>query len=267
MLYGDFKKEFRDNSDIAGEYKFDDTRTELGAKTINKPVSKKRFKLIRTVFVIILVLCICLSGVFLYFDLFNEDGIAGLLTCFSEKTEYIYCLSAGSFDTQQEAIALSDNLKEKGCAGFIHYNGLFNVLVSFYLNESDANTVSQKTNYTVYKVFKSSTLKNVPPNIKGEYEKCKNFDQQILEDLYNATEILEKNNDIVTCKQIITNTIIKTTSTTHEFVKNAGNINDINIQKYLSKVHSVISELNKLPNNLTLSSIRFTAIFIAITMS
>lgn len=266
MLYGDFKKEFRNNPDVSSEYKFDDTRTNITEKTRIKPKNKKSNP-IKVLLVIILVISICISTVLLYFDLFDDNGINGLLTCFSEKPDYIYCLSAGSFDTQQEAIALSDNLKEKGCAGFIHYNGQFNVLVSFYLSESDAKSVSQKTNYTIYKIFKSSTLKNVPSSIKGEYEKCKDFDQEILKDLYNAAEILEKNNDSVTCKQIITNTITKATSITMEFVKNAGSINDINIQKYLSKINSVISELNKLPNNLTLSSVRFTAIFIAITMS
>ncbi len=266
MLYGDFKKEFRDSSDVSGEYKFDDARTTITEKATIKP-KDKRFKPIKIIFVIFLLISICLSAVLLYFDLFDDKGINGLLTCFLEEPDYIYCLSAGSFDTQEEAIALSDNLKEKGCAGFIHYNGQFNVLISFYLTENDANIVSQKTNYTVYKIFKSSSLKNVPSNIKGEYEKCKDFDQEVLSDLYNATEILEKNNDAVTSKQIITNTITKATSSTAEFVKNACNINDINIQKYLSKVNSVISELNKLPNNLTLSSIRFTAIFIAITMS
>lgn len=267
MLYGDFKKQFKnDSSSSTDEYKFDDTRTNISTNTQNQ-TRKKRKNHFKIIVIIVLIISIFISSILLYFDLFEDEGINGLLACFSEKPDYIYCLSAGSFSTQKEAIALSDNLIELGCAGYIHYDGLFHVLISFYLNEDDANAVSQKTSYTIYKIFKSSNLKSIPSTIKGEYDKCKNFDQDILTDLYNATVIIEKNNDTITAKQIITNTFTKATASTSEFIKNAVNVNDINIQKHLSKINSVLSELNKLTNNITLSSIRFTAIFIALTMA
>lgn len=267
MLYSDFKKQFRnDPNSSTDEYKFDDTRTVKSINTQNQTELKRKNPL-KVILILILIISICLSATLLYFDLFDDEGINGLLTCFSEKADYFYCLSAGSFATQKEAIALSDNIIELGCAGYIHYDGQFHVLISFYLNENDANAVSQKTNYSIYKIFKSSKLKSIPSTIKGEYDKCKDFDKAIITDLYNATEIIEKNNDTVTAKQIITNAFTKATASTSEFIKNAVNVNDINIQKYLSKVNTVLSELNKLTNNITLSSIRFTAIFIALTMA
>lgn len=270
MLYGEFKKQFNKETDnYVSDYKFDDKRNFNSNKPRNKEKSnpKKSKKLLKIIVILILIIITVACATLLYFELFNAQGISAIFSYFSKKTEYIYCLSAGSFDTLEKAITVADNLKSKGCAGYIHYNGAFNVLVSFYLDEKTAMEVQEKSNYTIFKIFVSSPIKDIPSTLKGEYDKCKNFDKELLNSLYEASKLLENNKNLEQATQHVNSCITKAKEQTKDFLSASKNISVLNVQKYSSKINSALQELDNLKSNITLSKIRFSAIFIALVMA
>lgn len=267
MLYGEFKKQFNGEEECQ-TYTIEDTRCKVDKidKVTPRQKTKKPIRILKVCFTFLL-LGIVVFAVLLYYDLFDENGINGLFGTAIQSTDYVYFLSAGSFDKIEEATALSDNLKPKGCAGYIYYDGSFNVLVSFYLDENTASEVSQKTKYTIIKVYKNSELKKVPSTIKGQYDKCKNFENDVLNELFNASVTLQNEKDFVKCTKTISNLIDSQKINTQEFLATASKNNDIDSNKYASKINSSLKQLEKLKNDTTLSNLRFTAIYIALIMA
>lgn len=269
MLYGEFKKRFNsDDDEFSGEYKIEDARGVSLEKKEDKLKSKSKGKKIANFLcVLLLVAVVIFSATLLYFDLFDDQGINGLFTCFSQKVDFVYCISGGEFATIEEATALSDNLKAKGCAGYVYYNGKFNVLLSFYLDENSAKSVSQKTNYQIVKIYKASELKNVPSTIKGQYDKCKNFEEEVLSVLYEASVSLQNDRDSDKCKKTINDLITSQTEKVNPFLDSSAKMNNLDVQKYASKISSSINQLSKLQADPSLSNLRFTAIYISFVMT
>lgn len=269
MLYGEFKKQFNGEEEENQTYIIEDTRCRVdnSNKVPQKQKSKKPNKILKVFFTLLLLGIVVFCAVLLYYDLFDENGINGLFGSAIKSTDFIYFLSAGSFDKIEEATALSDNLKPKGCAGYIYYDGSFNVLVSFYLDENTASEVSQKTKYTIIKIYKNSELKKIPSTIKGQYDKCKNFENDVLSELFNASVSLQNEKDFAKCAKTISNLIDSQKINTQEFLATAPKTNNIDSNKFASKINSSINQLEKLKNDPTLSNLRFTAIYIALIMA
>lgn len=268
MLYGEFKKQFNDENEIDQSYQIEDTRRKNKKEQENKPkkCENKGKRIIKVLLILVLIVIVVFCAVLLYFDIFDEDGINGLFGRDIKDTDYVYFLSAGSFDKIEEATSLSDNLKPKGCAGYIYYDGKFNVLVSFYLDEKTANEVSQKTKYQIIKVFKNSAIKRIPSTIKGQYDKCKNFENEVLTELFNASVSLQNEKDLSKCSKSVSNLVESQRISTREFLTDAPKTNDIDANKLASKINSSLNQLEKLASDLTLCNLRFTAIYIAIIM-
>ncbi len=272
MLYSEFKSQFRENeSEYNGEYKVEDARNivskpQAKQETSLKKTKGKKGKFFKFTFVLLLTLILLLSATLLYFELFTDSGIYTIFSKFTEKAEYYYCVSSGSFATLDEAKANADNAKSKGAAGYVYYDGKYNVLLSLYLDEKTATEVAEKHKYQVLKFFKSTTLKGLPPSLNGEYDKCKNFERELIDELYKASALIENNTDKESASNIISKALSKAKSKTNDFLSEGEKSNLLNVQKYTSKIKQVLAETQKLENELTLASLRQTMIFIAIVM-
>ncbi len=85
--------------------------------------------------------------------------IALLITaCFiqpkKQKTVY-YFVSANSFFNYTDASKLSNEIQARSGAGYIHFDGKYHILVAFYTNKDDANSVVEniKEDYPTASVF------------------------------------------------------------------------------------------------------------------
>lgn len=274
MLYSEFKSQFRENeSEFNGEYKVEDTRNfpekqqkQKVEKSIIAPTPKKR-KFFKYFFVFFLVIVLIFSATLLYFELFTDNGINTLFSKIAKEADFYYCISSGRFTTLDEAKANADNAKSMGAGGYIHYDGGYNVLLSLYLDEKTANQVAEKHGYKVVKIFKSSPLKGLPPSLLGDYDKCKNFEIDLIQELYNASAMIENNSDKASAQVLISTALSVAKSKTSGFLKEGENSKLLNVQKYSSKIKQVFSETEKLENQFTLSTLRQTMIFIAIVMA
>lgn len=273
MLYSEFKSQFReDESEYTGEYKVDDARNFPHEKTTAheektpKAKSKSR-KVFKYTFVSILVVILLISATLLYFELFTDNGIYTLFSKIAHRADYYYCLSSGRFDTLDEAKANSDNAKSRGGAGYIFYDGGYNVLISIYLDAKTAESVAEKHGYTVFKIFKSTPLKGLPPTLLGDYDKCQNFEAELIEQLYEASAMIENNLDKASATSSISKAIALAKSKTSGFLEKSENSQLLAVQKYSTQIKQVLSEAEKLESQFTLSSLRQTMIFIAIVMA
>lgn len=273
MLYSEFKSQFRENeSEYNGEYKVEDTRNivfepKKKQEFETKKTRTKKGKIFKCIFVILLSVIILLSATLLYFELFTDNGLYTLFSKFGENADYYYCISSGCFSTLEDAKANSDDAKSKGGAGYVYYDGGYNVLLSLYLNEKTANEVAEKYGYKVYKIFKSTSLKGLPPTLIGEYDKCKNFERELIESLYNASALIENNTDKDGARNTISKAILVAKNKTSDFLSEGENSKFLNVQKYISKVKQVLNETQKLEDAFTLSTLRQTMILIAIIMA
>lgn len=273
MLYSEFKSQFReDESEYTGEYKVDDARnfpkekTNVHEEKPQKQKSKPR-KVLRYTFISILIVVILLSAVLLYFELFTDNGIYTLFSKIARQADFYYCLSSGRFDTLDEAKANSDNAKSRGGAGYIFYDGGYNVLISIYLEEKTAQSVAEKHGYTVVKIFKSSKLKGLPPTLLGDYDKCQNFEVELIQSLYDASAMVENNLDKTSARSTISNALALAKSKTSGFLEKSEGSQLLAVQKYSTQIKQVLNETEKLESQFSLSSLRQTMIFIAIVMA
>lgn len=266
MLYGEFKSRFKKESEeLPINYEIEDLRRKVELK----PKSKKT-GFFKKAFIFLMVIVIILCSTLLACDFLLPDGISTLISLFEKDAQYYYTLIWGSYDSLETAKVQADGLKLQGGAGYIYYDGKYNVFLSYYPDKASAETVAIKGNYSIYPILKS-TFKATDASLstKDYVKELIGIEEEVLNELYSISASLEDGTSVTDCA----NNIEKLSTSLENkckslFTLDTTNAKTIKFRQALKLTLSVLNNLSKDRITTTyLSDIREATILIALTFS
>ena len=268
MLYSDFKKSF-DNQKGA----FNDTYTVEDARNFKKQNQEqpkaKRKKSVKRAFGIIICMILIVSCAFLlYAEVFIDGGIKGffssLKTKDSREAYYYVFVTAQDYD---DAKAISDNLRLKGGAGYVYFDGEYKVILSLYDTESEAISVSEKNASEYFETYSSEIYKSFPLKVKSSAEKCVEAKRDLIKALAETSAALQKNSDI-DVKERLNKEYNAYLEGVSDFLDKTVTLEDASVLAYRSKILSTKRILESLTKTQTrasyLADVRFALVAISL---
>lgn len=161
--YGDFREGLRqiqtgqaviphDVEDLrTPPHKADEGRQRHERKNTHTGKTRGKHKRARSVIAVICVLLVVFCGLLLAADFLLPDGVAGyVMSAFSAEAPKVWAVCSGTYDALNQARAAADGVRAGGGAGFIAYDGKYNVLVAAYPTLAQAQAVADKNGYALY---------------------------------------------------------------------------------------------------------------------
>lgn len=186
--------------------------------------------------IVLIFVCIILIGAILFLK--------------PEQTKHnsFYFVEINNFLVLSDAQTLSVEIRNKGGAGYIYFDGKYHVLASYYPNKNDAEIVCKnlKQDYktaTIYelKINKNVNLKNLSNNQKNAVENFISCGYSTIEKIYK--NILSFDKAEITEAQFNLN--FNSIYNNFEDVANGFNSNFLKASKY-DKAKTYLAELNKI---------------------
>lgn len=175
-----------------------------------KPKSGKS----KTIAVLGLILCFCatllladyFSGGYILAD-FDQSVNA------SENSSY-YCVQTGMYSDLKTAELYAENVKSRGGAGYVYYDGMYRVVASVYTGALQAKTVAEKMEHvgvdsTVFSITHSPFSDNsLSAQTRDELNSLSTYADYCYQTLYNLSNELDtgkiSNSDILSSLNALT---------------------------------------------------------------
>ncbi len=221
----------------------------------------------------ICAILMCVSILLLSVDFFSAKGIVGelktVLSLSKETAGTYYAVNMGSFNTLSEARQLSDGIRSRGAAGYITYNGKYNVLAACYVNYDDAKTIADGNGAAIYaiRVFPKNK-KNFPSKLREEFENAAGYEKTVYDTLYLLSNRLDEGTlNESDCIASIAELKMRVKADTDRFIELSETYSDEYTQEFRVGIIACLAALDNLTNtslirpNL-LCDIRYTYIMV-----
>ena len=277
--YADFRAELapREHVESAPIHQVTDMRTPPRSDTPKEPTKrppKRRRKKrvgrgLRTAVVVVCLFAVLISVMLLFADFLLPRGVAGyVVETFSSAPDYIYAVSAGTYDTLSEARAASDVIRTRGGAGFIAYDGAYHVLLSAYPDLASAQSVADKNGYTIYPLITDGLeVKDFPLAYRNAVKSIVGYHLDIYRQLYAVSDQLAQNSATPTyCRARIEAIRDGLSTRTESFWAATAHATDATTQNYRAAITAALASLDNLVTHSTdddlLTDLRWTYIMV-----
>jgi len=165
---------------------------------------RRRNRGVRGVAMALCVFVLCLSLLLLFADTLLPSGVAGyVVEAFAKEPQAVYAVSAGAYDTLAEARAVSDSVRARGGAGFVAFDGKYNVLLTAYESKTDAVAVADKNGYTIYPILTQGVgLNDFPLAYRAKVKPLIDYHLDVYRTLYDLSDQLaQKGTNVAYCRR------------------------------------------------------------------
>lgn len=224
---------------------------------------------LRTAVFLVLVVVLLFSLALLCADFLLPTGVTGYITeTFAPAPAAVYAVSAGAFDALGEARALSDNVRRKGGAGFIAYDGRYHVLLSAYHDRDQAQAVADKHGYTVYPILtEGMSTADFPLAYRAKVKPLVGYHVDLYRTLYDLSDgLAQKGTTVAYCRERVRAALTALQEKAEPFLSSAEKATDAATLNYRSGVLAAQAALNNLIDQSTdadfLTDLRWTYIMV-----
>lgn len=141
-----------------------------------------------------------ISFVILFLTIILLTGLAVFIKPIKTSNYKFYFVKANSFSTYSQANTLAQEIQKSGGAGYIHLDKKYHVLINFYQNKKDAESVAEnlKNDYKNVEVYtisakKFKNLQNLNKNQNKSMENLSNFTINLIKTLSILSIQYDKN--------------------------------------------------------------------------
>jgi len=209
---------------------------------------RKPHRTLRTVFVVLCLFVVLASLMLLLSDFLLPRGILGyVVETFAPAPNYVYAVSAGSFDTLTEARATSDGVRARGGAGFIAYDGHYRVLLSAYPDQSSAQSVAEKHGYTVYPMRTDGLeADDFPLAYRSAAKPLEHYHVDIYRQLYDVSDQLAQGGAIAYARARVEAIREALRTKAESFLAATEYATDATTQNFRATIEAVLASLDNL---------------------
>ena len=215
----------------------------------------------KTIAVLGMILCFCatlllcdyFSGGYILAD-FDQSVNA------SEKSSY-YCVQTGIYSDLKTAELYAENVKSRGGAGYVYYDGMYRVVASLYTGALQAKTVAEKMEQvgidaTVFSISHSPFSDNsLSAQNRDELNSLSTYADYCYQTLYNLSNELDtgktSKNDIISSLNALI-TYLENSRTKAEKIEFSSIANALS-----SKIKGAIEIIKNVSQTVNSSSLRY----------
>jgi len=265
--YGDFLDGARQQE----AHVVEDSRTPPKTDHAHRPVKapkRKRKRGARRVIGVVAVLVLAFCATLLAADFLLPNGVAGyVVETFAPTAPTVYAVSQGAYDTLSDARATSDMVRQRGGAGFVAYDGKYNVLVAAYPTQQEANAVAEKNGYSLYPIrTQGMSASDIAIAYRAKVKPLIDYHVDVYHKLYELSDQLaQEGTTEAYCKQRVAAIRQSLSNLAAPFLDAAKDSTDTATANYRSGVMATIASLDNLVNldsDVFLADLRWTYIMI-----
>ena len=214
------------------------------------------------------VLLAALSALLLAADLLTPKGVTGyVMAVFSPEPQAVWGVCSGSFDTLGEARTASDGVRTAGGAGFVAYDGRYNVLLAAYPTQQEAQTVADKHGYTLYTLrTEGMEASDLPIAYRSAVKPLIGYHTALYAKLYEmSAQLAEGGTNVPYCKQRLVAIHDALQGEADAFLAAADSATDAatcNFRSALLATVAALEYLQRSDEHLFLSDLRWTYIMV-----
>lgn len=220
-----------------------------------------------------MTICLVLAlfcGMILAADYLTPNGIASyVVTTFAKEPACVYAVSAGSFDTLEQARVVSETMREMGGAGFVAFDGKYHVLLAAYPTKQEAQSVADKGGYTLFAVRTEGLQeKDFPLRIRSSVKGLIGYQTEVYRQLYDwSVQLSEGGTGVAYVKQRVQAIRQSLEQRAEPFLSAASGETESTICNYRSVVQGILGALENLENrtcsdNVFLAELRWTYLLV-----
>jgi|GEM_PF-6540301 len=260
MLYKDFKKMYDVSDSVYNDHiEIEDARTQPIKDTPKQNVKKSKK---RGVFIALFIVLSIVFACLLYVEVFIDGGIAGLFKKISKEDPSVIYLVVEKCENKNDAVTLSDNVRAKGGAGYLYFNGDLFVVVAYFKDDTSAEKVAEKNGYDYISVFLDNQINDFDISKRSAVEKVLTANDKVINSLNELANEYQLND--VSISDSIKNIIDTYEKETKDFSDKA-NESDLKEMQLLSKIKCFNKTLRSLSvDNLSkaslLSELRYASV-------
>ena len=242
----------------------EDTRHTKAAPV--KRVKPRRRPMLAATCVLVALACLVL----LVADLLVPNGIADyVVTAFAKQPQCAYAVCLGQYDTLDAARAAATVSREMGGAGFVAYDGKYNVLLAAYVTQQEAQAVAEKGGYTLFPLYIDCLQeKDFPLAVRGKVKPLVDYPVQLFEQLCQwTTQLAQHGTTVAYVQQRLQAVRDALYQNAHEFLTATAQTTDATTLNYRSVLSGALAALDNLCAHsdgeaLFLADLRWTAIMV-----
>ena len=229
----------------------------------------RRHKKGRAVAMILCVLLIVASFLFLVADFFLPKGVAGYVTdVFSTPPRQVYALSCGTYATLGEARTAAEGVRAQAAAGFIAFDGAYQVLVAAYPTYDEAKRVADKSGYSLYPILAESLDPSLfPLSLRAKIKPTLDYPLELFNQLYELSAMVAEGATQSYAKNRVLALRDSLSALTEDFLSASADTTHSLALSYRATLLGVLAALQNLADTtltdpLFLADLRWTAIMV-----
>ena len=249
----------------------EDTRHRDAARPA--PVGRRRRSRRRHKHPIAMAMCVLVAltcVVMLAADYLVPNGITNyVVAAFAQQPACVYAVSMGAYDTLEAARAAAAVARERGAAGFVAYDGHYNVLLAAYNTQQEARSVADKGGYTLFTLYTDSLEeKDFPLSLRSSVKPLVGYPLDLFGQLCEwSTQLAQKGTTVAYAQQRMQSIRDALAQKAQDFLASSAQSGDATTLNYRSVLSGVLAALDNLCAHTGgeasfLADLRWTAIMV-----